>query len=31
MAPVLDGESIGLDQKTSAKRRAPDLETQESG
>jgi hypothetical protein len=31
MAPVLEGKSIGLDQKNSAKRRAPDLENQESG
>ncbi len=30
-APVLEGKSIGLDQKNSAKRRAPDLENQESG
>jgi hypothetical protein len=30
MAPVLEGKSIGLDQKTNfAKRRAPDLENQE--
>jgi hypothetical protein len=32
MAPVLEGKSIGSDQKNSAKRRAPpDLENQESG
>jgi hypothetical protein len=31
MAPVLEGESIGSDQKTSAKRRARDLENQKSG
>jgi hypothetical protein len=31
MASVLEGKSIGSDQKTSAKRRAPDLENQESG
>jgi len=31
MALVLEGESIGSDQKNSAKRRAPDLENQESG
>jgi hypothetical protein len=29
MAPVLEGKSIGSDQKKS-KRRAPDLENQES-
>jgi hypothetical protein len=27
----LEGKSIGWDQKTSAKRRAPDLENQELG
>jgi hypothetical protein len=31
MAPVLKGKSIGSDQKTVLKRRAPDLENQESG
>jgi hypothetical protein len=31
MAPVLEGKSIGLDQKNSVKRRAPDLENQETG
>jgi hypothetical protein len=31
MAPVLEGKSISSDQKTSAKKRAPDLENQESG
>jgi hypothetical protein len=31
MAPVLKGKSVGADQKNSAKRRAPDLENQESG
>jgi hypothetical protein len=31
MAPVLEGKSIGSDQKNSAKKRAPDLENQESG
>jgi hypothetical protein len=32
MAPALEGKSIGSkDQKNSAKRRAPDLENQESG
>jgi hypothetical protein len=32
MAPVLEGKSIGLDpKKNSAKRRALDLENQESG
>jgi len=31
MAPVLEGKSIGWDQENSAKRRAPDLENQESG
>jgi hypothetical protein len=31
MAPVLEGKSIGSYQKNSAKRRAPDLENQESG
>jgi hypothetical protein len=31
MAPVLEGKSISLDQKkNSAKKRAPDLENQES-
>ncbi len=30
MAPVLEGKSIASDQKKSAKRRAPDLENQES-
>jgi hypothetical protein len=30
MAPVLEGKSIGPDQKNNAKRRAPDLENQES-
>jgi hypothetical protein len=29
MAPVLEGKSIGWDQKNSAKRRAADLENQE--
>jgi hypothetical protein len=29
MAPVLEGKSIGSDQKASAKRRDPDLENQE--
>jgi len=29
MAPVLEGKSIGSNQKNSAKRRAPDLENQE--
>jgi hypothetical protein len=28
MAPVFEGKSIDLDQKNSAKRRAPDLENQ---
>jgi hypothetical protein len=31
MGAVLEGKPIGLDQKNSAKRRAPDLENQESG
>jgi hypothetical protein len=31
MAPVLEGKSIVSDQKSSAKRRAPDLENQKSG
>ncbi len=31
MAPVLKGKSIGVDQKTVLKRRAPNLENQESG
>jgi len=31
MAPVLEGKSIGSDQKAFAKRRAHDLENQESG
>jgi len=31
MAHVLEGKSIGSDQKNSAKRRAPNLENQESG
>jgi hypothetical protein len=31
MALVLEGKSIGLDQKNSAKRRALDLENKESG
>ncbi len=31
MAPVLEGKSIGWDQKNSAKSRAPDLKNQESG
>jgi hypothetical protein len=31
MAPVLKGKSIGLDKKISAKRRALELENQESG
>jgi len=31
MAPVLEGKSIGSDQKNSAQRRVPDLENQESG
>jgi hypothetical protein len=31
MAPVSEAKSVGLDQKNSAKRRAPDLENQESG
>jgi hypothetical protein len=31
MAPVLEGKSIGLAKKNSAKWRAPDLENQESG
>jgi hypothetical protein len=31
MAAVLEGKSIGSDQKNSAKRRAPKLENQESG
>jgi len=30
MAPVLEGKSISSDQKNSAKKRAPDLENQES-
>jgi hypothetical protein len=31
MAPVLEGKSIGSDQKDNAKTRAFDLENQESG
>jgi hypothetical protein len=31
MAPVLETKSIDTDPKNSAKRRAPDLENQESG
>jgi len=31
MAPVLEEKSIGWQQKNSAKRRAPNLESQESG
>jgi hypothetical protein len=31
MAPLLEGKSIGCDQKNNAKRRAHDLENQESG
>jgi len=31
MAPVLEGKSIDSDQKNSAKTRAPDLESEESG
>jgi hypothetical protein len=31
MAPLLEGKSIGSDQKNSAKRRAPDLENEKSG
>jgi hypothetical protein len=31
MTPVLEGKLIGSDPKNSAKRRAPDLENQESG
>jgi hypothetical protein len=31
MAHVLEGKSIDADPKNSAKRRAPDLESQESG
>jgi len=31
MAPVLEGKSIGSDQKTVLKRTAPHLENQESG
>jgi len=31
MAPVLERKSIGLDQKNNAKRRAFNLENQESG
>jgi hypothetical protein len=30
MAPVMEGKSIGWEQKNSAKRRAPDLKNQES-
>jgi hypothetical protein len=31
MAPVLEGNQLVQSQKTSAKKRAPDLENQESG
>jgi len=31
MAPLLEGKSIGSDQKIVFKGRAPDLENQESG
>ncbi len=31
MAPVLEGKSIGSEPKNSGKRKAPDLENQESG
>jgi hypothetical protein len=31
MVTVLEGKSIGSDPKNSPKRRAPDLENQESG
>jgi hypothetical protein len=31
MAPLLEGKSIGWDQKNCARRRAPDLENQDAG